>query len=277
MDLLRPLEWGFPITLSRNTDIPRFWMKKFFEWVDRGWIEAPHPKSGLPSAWSTKSEDVHSLIWWSKDYRKFVKNLRRDEIDGKYRQFFNMTICGDQTTELGVPELDVQLDSFAEMVSLYGAQKMQWRYSPIPQDWKEFSRIANFMADLGIQECYFSFLHSGTLTPETRSREDRTVVIKKMAEILATRGMTLLGCWDDKIFEKLSPNIGQATCVDAYRVNRIYGIDKYGLQHPKEAGCNCSMSIEPANQKIMICPHNCTFCYAAPQNMGLSENTEMSV
>ena len=68
----RPLDWGFPITLSRNTDVPTFHMKKFFQWKDQGHFDAAHPQTGIPCRWSIGPRDVHSLVWWSKDYRPLL-------------------------------------------------------------------------------------------------------------------------------------------------------------------------------------------------------------
>ena len=265
---LKPLEWGFPLTLSRNTDIPAFWMKRFFQWLDRGYIDAPHPQTGMPARWSLDPRDVHSLFWYSKDYRRFLKHPRRAELDANYRQYFAMTICGDRTTELRVPELDVQLQCFADMVAEYGVEKMQWRYSPVPNDWSEFERVAKFMADLGVTECYFSFLHSETAIPETRSWEQRRDIVERLCAILKPLGITLLGCWDDDSFAGVAENFGKAVCVDAYRIDRIYGIHEYGLMHPTTDECRCSASIEVATQNLLACPHACTYCYAAPQNIG---------
>ena len=266
-NLLKSFEWGYPITLSRNTDIPRFHMKRWWRWFDRGYIMAPHPgRNAMPALWSLKPEHVHSIIWWSKDYRWFMKDPRRGELDA-YRNFFNMTICGDRTTELGVPELEIQLQSMADLVAAYGPEKVQWRYSPIPKDWARFEEIAKFVAGLGIDQCYFSFLHSETLTPETRSIQERAEVLTRMSEILERLGMDLLGCWDDDQFANLRPNVKGAVCVDAQKINRIYGLEHLGLTHPKEGQCRCTKSIEPASQIALPCPHNCTFCYAAPSNL----------
>lgn len=265
MAILRPLEYGFPLTLSRNTDIPKFWMKRVFQWIDRGWLYAPHPQTGLLRQWSLKPEDVHSLVWWSKDYTPFILHPRREELDA-YRQVFCMTITGYPEWELKVPELDKQLDVLRQMVELYGPEKMQWRYSPVPLDMTDFERIVKVVSDLGINECYYSFLHSETLIPETRSLEERRAITAHMAEVLDQHGMTLLGCWDDAKFMEL-PNTRVAKCVDAERINKLYGLDKMGLKHLPEANCGCSMTLEVATQKLLPCPHACSYCYAAPQNM----------
>ena len=274
---LRAIEWGFPFTLSRNTDIPRFWMKRFFEWKDRGYIQAPHPQTGLLAQWSLKPEDHHSMIWWSKDYRYFLKNPRIGEIDA-YRNFFNMTICGDRTTELGVPELDIQIASFEALVARYGPEKVQWRYSPVPSDWSQFEYIVGRVAATGVKSCYYSFLHSDSIVKETRSVEMRSYITMRLCEILDKYGMTLLGCWDDDQFAVCgASNFGKAVCVDAYLIDKLYGLDKYKLQHIKESGCRCSMSVEVANQTLLPCAHNCSWCYAAPDNIkGYNELTQGS-
>lgn len=263
MTVLRPLEWGFPYTVSRNTDIPKFWMKRWFEWVDRGYVNAAHPQTGLPASWSLKPEDVHSIVWWSKDYRPFIRHKRREELDRNYRQFFNMTITGDALWEKNVPKLDVQLGVFKDMVEIYGAEKLRWRYSPIPLDWNELGKIADFLGNLGVKECYYSFLHSGTKIEEPRSLDEKLGIVVKVAERLHASGMNVLGCWDDTRFTDAAPNIHEARCVDADVIDRVYGIDHYHIRHPVETSCGCSTSIEVANQTLLACPHACAYCYAA--------------
>ena len=263
MTLLRPLEWGYPISASRNTDIPKFWMRRWFEWMDRGWVNAPHPQTGLPAQWSLKPEDLHSIIWWSKDYRPFLKHPRRAELDKNYRQFFNMTITGDELWELKVPDLDVQLAVFREMVSTYGVDKVRWRYSPIPLDWSLFGKILEAMAGMGVTECYYSFLHSDTKVKETRSPEERKEILLFMAEYAANFGVKMLGCWDDLQWVGAHPNVYEASCLDARVLDRVYGLEQYNIVHPVESNCGCSMSVEIGNQKLLTCPHACQFCYAA--------------
>ena len=259
MNALRPIDFGYPLTLSRNTDIPRFWMKKWFEWVDRGWLHAPHPTTGLPAVWSLKPEDVHSLVWWSKDYRRFLAHPRREELDA-YRQVFCMTITGYPEWEPKVPGLEVQLENFAAMVQTYGADKMQWRYSPVPMDWSRFEEIALAMSDLGITECYYSFLHSGSHMPETRSIEERKEITLQMAARLELLGIGLRGCWDDEQFMDL-PNCAPARCVDAAKIGQLYGLEK--REYATESKCGCTTSIEVASQKLLPCPHACEYCYAS--------------
>lgn len=264
MSLLRPIDFGYPLTVSRNTDIPKFWMKRWFQWMDRGYINAPHPITGLPAMWSLKPKDVHSLVWWSKDFRPFILHPRRAELDEQYRQVFAMTITGCPEWETKVPPLDVQLDVFKEMVHIYGVEKMQWRYSPVPMDTSRFEEIAFFMADMGIRECYFSFLHSKTKIPETRSLGERREVVENLAAVLDFLGMRLLGCWDDAQFMNVASNCRVARCVDAEKIDELYGLT--GLEHPRDNKCGCSTSIEVANQMLLPCPHACTYCYATPEN-----------
>jgi len=258
MRILRPIEWGFPFTLSRNTDIPTFHMRRFFEWKDRGFINAPHPQTGLPAKWSLAPKDVHSLVWWSKDYRPFLTHPRIGEIDS-YRNYFCMTITGDRIREPKVPNLSIQIENFTQMVERYGAEKMQWRYSPVPLDTQKFREIAEHVHSLGVRECYFSFLH----TDDPRSKEQRREILRSLCLILAPLEMTLLGCWDDEAFQGVAPNFGAATCVDAYKIDQIYGIDKLGIKHLKTPECKCSMSVEVATQTLLPCPHACSYCYAS--------------
>jgi hypothetical protein len=151
------------------------------------------------------------------------------------------------------------------MVREYGVEKMRWRYSPIPLDWSRIDEIAGRLAKLGVTECYYSFLHSGTRIQEPRTEAERADIILKLAERLDGYGMTLFGCWDDVRYTGTAKNIREASCVDARAIDRIYGLERYNIQHPMESSCGCTVSIEVANQKLLSCPHSCSYCYASPE------------
>lgn len=257
--MLKPIDFGYPISASRYTDIPTFHMKWVFEKLDRGWVEAPHPDTGMPAVWSMLPSEVHSIVWWSKNYSKFLLHPRRKDLD-IYPKFFNMSISGDRGTELSVPPLEKQLNCFSEMVYIYGHKKLRWRYSPIPRDFSKFEGIVSFLSNLGITECYYSFLsHEGSGIPEWRSIEEKREILSKIANVAAFYDVKMFGCWDDTQFVDI-PNVYEATCLDATLIDDLYGLS--GL-HTQESGCRCHKSIDIGNQILLPCHHHCTYCYAS--------------
>ena len=262
--MLRPIDYGYPLSVSRNTDIPAFWMDRWFTWMDRGWVHSSDPRTGLPAIWSVKPEDTHSIFWWSKNFRPLLDHSRVGDLSA-YRNYFAFTIRGDPSTEPKVPSLGYTLDTLQVLSAKYGPDKVQWRYSPVPQDieWETFTRIVRFVSGVGIRECYFSFLHEDGLLPEMRTNEEKKATVLRMAQILDARGMTLHGCWADEWLMGIATNTRIASCLNAQLIGNIYGMSTRGYE--REDSCLCTKSVDVASQKLLPCGHRCTYCYAVPR------------
>ena len=81
------------ISASRRTDIPAFYTPWFINRLNAGYACYSHPYSDRMHRVSLRPEDVHSVVFWSKDYRPLLPHL--DEMHSRgYRTCFHYTITG---------------------------------------------------------------------------------------------------------------------------------------------------------------------------------------
>lgn len=63
------------ISASRRTDIPAFYMPWFMNRLREGYVAYPNPFSGQIHTISVAPEDVHSIVFWSKNYAPFLPHM----------------------------------------------------------------------------------------------------------------------------------------------------------------------------------------------------------
>lgn len=154
------------ISASRRTDIPAYYLQWFMDGIRKGQVEVKNPVYRKNSILvNLNPQEVGWIIFWSRNYKNFIKN---HPFFSAYRLFFHFTIVSHhvllEKSALPVNEALKQLESLA---TLYGSNRVIWRYDPIVV-WSdqsgihsnfsenEFSFLCNSIADLGIRSCYFS-------------------------------------------------------------------------------------------------------------------------
>ncbi len=61
------------LSASRRTDIPAFYMDWFMERIDAGFFRVQNPFNGQVRIIPSQPEDVHTIVFWSKDFGRFLK------------------------------------------------------------------------------------------------------------------------------------------------------------------------------------------------------------
>ena len=79
------------ISVSRRTDIPAFYGEWFMGRLKEGFVGALNPYGGQKYVVSLRPEDVAAIVFWSKNFGPFMKNLEAIERMG-YRFYFNCTV-----------------------------------------------------------------------------------------------------------------------------------------------------------------------------------------
>ena len=210
------LKERLPYSLSRETDIPAFYMDWFLEKISVGYVYAAGPKDMVPSYWSLKPEDVYSLVFWSRDYGPLLKVI--DKLSD-YNLVFNMTINGPEKFSKKTPSYKKALDQMNQLVNLFGPEVVSWRFSPIsdPFNKRVFTDIAESVALMGINECFASFIHSNPFVKEERSDSEKRDVLFELSEIANKFDMNVKVSWDDLVFTDLE-NVGPAKCISGDRI-----------------------------------------------------------
>ena len=152
------------ISASRRTDIPAFYMPWLMNRLQMGCASYPNPFSGQVHTVSLQSNDVHSIVFWSKNYGRFLPYL--DEIvERGYRFYFHYTITGVlRRLEPHVPDWQQSVQVFRVLAERTSPCHLQWRFDPVlftHESGAEFyiERFRSIATALvgATRRCYFSF------------------------------------------------------------------------------------------------------------------------
>lgn len=267
------------ISASRRTDIPAFFTNWFLDALEAGSVSFREPFSGKIRTVSMIPEDVHSIVFWSRDYSKLLPHLRSIKAKG-YSFYFHFTITGHPPIfdRYSIPADDgiVQL---IELSRLYSPDHVQWRFDPlIISDISDahylverFTSIAQRLKG-STHRCYISFaqfygkvkksLHK--LEQETGIRcldppvEEKLTIARKIAEIAAENGMKVFACCCDYLVSGL---IEKAHCIDGELLRQLFPERPLnGKAKPTRKGCGCFESLDIGTYNT--CSHGCIYCYA---------------
>ena len=115
------------ISASYKDDTPAFFSEEFFENVRRGFAMI-RTKNG-PKAVSLLPEDVHCIVFWTKNCSDhFIEHMQTLNVP----YYIQWTITGyGKDLEPQVPEKDEVIARFRKVSSIVGPKRVIWRYDPI--------------------------------------------------------------------------------------------------------------------------------------------------
>jgi hypothetical protein len=270
------------VSASYRTDIPAFYGDWFMERVRAGHVFYHNPYGPQIVPVSLLPQDVHAVVFWSKNYAPFLKHL--DEL--KHRRldhYFHFSITGytfDDVThplEERVPHPAQTIKVFQELARRYSPKHIQWRYDPIiftkhtGYDWhcQTFQRLVKQLAGL-TERCYFSFLdvyekverNTKTLPlnlqPYDPSNDEKMALAKELAALASPYGIRLYTCAED--FAVGGP-ILQGSCIDKDILDTLWPHKARKIKLSDNRGkCGCYDSRDIGAYDT--CPHGCIYCYA---------------
>ena len=231
------------ISVSRRTDLPRWFMDDVLEWFSKGHVAVKNPFSKQLYDVSLTKEDVHSICWWSKDFSRFLDACSAFE---DYNQFFNFTINGYSDPELQFLEpgmtstLDDRIEQAKILSERYGPGAIQWRFDPIVY-WKDgetikntlgdFERIAGALSSAGISRCVISFATwYGKCVKRARKKnfefvdpslDQKREASQSLARIAAMHGMKVYACCNDGIVD--NNMVQKSSCIDGALLSSLFG------------------------------------------------------
>ncbi len=242
-------------------------------------------------------DQVHSIVFWSKNYESFLKNGYGERlVEGGYHLFFNFTINSDhRLLEPGLPPLARRLDQLSRLCRLFGAKTIHWRFDPICtlktekgemiDNMDDFATIAEHAARSGIRVCISSFAdlyrkierrmraNHPELTLIDPSMDDKINRVMEMDRLLRKSGIQLHLCCEKDVLAALPPetDVRAASCIPNDRLIDLYGP---GISLRRDsgqraaAGCGCRVSRDIGSYDKHPCHHNCLYCYANPAHDG---------
>lgn len=265
------------ISASYRTDIPAFYGEWFMQRVREGYVHYYNPYRPQVITLSLRPEDVHAIVFWSRNFGPFLKHL--DELDESGLDFYFHYTVTDQLPlfEKRVPPVEQVLKSFRALAERYRPDYVLWRYDPIifsnvtPPGWHR-EVFAKLLAQLeGLtHRCYFSFLDIYAKVArnlkqlprhvqiEDLSDSDKRDFVLELAEMAAQHGITLYTCNEDFV---VGGPIKRGTCVDKEIIDQLCPQKARKMKVSGNRGkCGCYDSRDIGGYDT--CPHGCIYCYA---------------
>ncbi|WDP93223.1 MAG: DUF1848 family protein [Desulfobacter sp.] len=285
------------ISASRRTDIPGGFTPWFLSCIRKGEFTVTNPFNRKSRTVPARPENVHTIVFWSKNYGPFIGlNAHKILADKGYNLFFNFTVNADNPVlEPGIPALASRLQQAETLAKALSPEQIAWRFDPIcffkingqpGNNLKGFAAISDRMADMGITRCITSFYdpykkvdrrtkHLSRLggnrvefvQPPLSARKR---VVEKMAEHLGEKSIGLYLCCEAGVMDAMGEikNLRASACIDGSLYRDLFGgtpktSGDYGQR--RKQGCRCTTSVDVGSYDLHPCPHNCLFCYARTQ------------
>jgi len=268
------------ISVSRRTDIPRFFYEEFYTAWQKGAITYD---SGYGRSYtvSLRDEDVLGYIFWSKDFSPFITNPFFKKLLNGNNCIFHFTINDCPALEPNVAPLSQRLETLTRLCDLVGAERVLWRFDPICKYQRQdgriitngeaFFRILPQVAQLGVRRCYYSFMTPYAKLKNRRVRfhefsiQEKTAISRQMLDAADKSQVALYNCCNQEVLD-LVPGIHKAHCVEdeLLATTDRFGVHRRLTSKATRAGCGCYESRDIGSY-LWKCPHSCHYCYANPE------------
>ena len=264
------------ISASRRTDIPAHYLPWLIEGIKAGEAKVTLPGGKRVISVTLNPDDIHTIVFWSKDYGMFLEHASHFE---PYHKYFLFTINDCPLWEPNVPPLETRLIQLRTLVKLFGADHTGWRFDPIVfwdggqlDNLGSFERILDYAASLGLTSCRFSFatFYGKVLRrmrnygldiydPPLRRKMD---VAADMAAKAQERGIVMRSCCQPEFL--VIDNVEASSCIDGRELARLKGEQcSVARDRSQREHCGCVKSTDIGSY-WMKCPHGCRYCYANP-------------
>lgn len=264
------LQEGVPYSLSRWTDVPGSTGK--WQWFEQclaaRQMLAFDPRTGAPSYWSLRPDDTCGLVFWTKDPRNLIASQLRLE---PYNVSVHVTATGWEEVERGTPSME---DAGRLLIETSKAFRVHWRFSPIPMlpDWvvlERFKILSEYAAEAGLKSVFVSFLQPNDRIPETRTKEQRFVLLNHMADDAAQLGLRVDLCQDDLSFVvngfEAQRRFNYAACVPT---------SDFPTATSAQERCGCVLMVDPFTINE-TCSFGCQYCYAADKDLSVKKRNSI--
>ncbi|MBL0717580.1 MAG: DUF1848 family protein [Desulfosarcina sp.] len=287
------------ISASRRTDIPAFYLKWFAKQIKKGFFKTTNPYNRHVSIIQADPDNVHTIVFWSKNFRPFIKsNFGKNLQEQGYNLFFNFTVNScNSLLEPHVPPLDDRLDQLSYLSTHFNPESVNWRFDPIcfyktdgsktENNMHDFIRIAKFASNCGVKRCITSFMDNYAKIKKRAAsirgfsfielNDDKKIsILLNMERELKALDIRLFTCCEKKLLDKISKNrltrnstISASSCIPNDLLVKLYGghlsMRNDTGQRIKQ-GCGCKISVDIGSYSMHPCYHNCLFCYANPSS-----------
>ena len=262
------------LSVSRRTDIPAFYGKWFMQRLKEKYVLVRNPfnihqLSNIPLT----TTSIDAIVFWTKNSKPMHKYLK--DIDNMgYKYYFQYTITPyKKDMEENLLDKKIIINSFQELSSLIGKDKVIMRYDPIvltssytiDYHIKAFEKLCNHLKDY-TNKIIISFLDYYNNTSKNMqshnvfniTTDDMYKLAENFSSIAKSYKIILESCAEKIDLEKY--NIKHGKCIDNELIEKITGAKLKAPKDSQREHCNCIKCIDIGEYNS--CIHNCLYCYA---------------
>lgn len=272
------------ISASRRTDMPRFYLQELIKQLNGRRFRWHHPFTAKEMELELEVEQKAVMVLWSKDFGPFLRNR---EAFRTWPLFFHFTLnTPDHILEPDLPPLDERLQQLRQLVGLYGAKAVRWRFDPIVLyrasehsygNLPGLVPIARRIAKMGIHHVTVSFMDSYRKIDRRVRRlekpidiiyppdDDQVELFRKPAEHLSEMGFAIQTCCEPVLAASGLPRVSAGRCIDAHLLSEISGLELSTAAdrgQRRSSGCRCHRSTDVGCYIHHDCYGQCLYCYA---------------
>ncbi len=265
------------ISASYKTDIPAFYGEWFENRIKAGYVDVRNPFNNRLSRISLHPDDIEGFVFWTRNIGPFLPRLEK-LIGDRFPFYVQYTITGyPRLLENSVPDREISLERFKEIVSRYGPRSAIWRYDPVvissvtPENFhlETFEHLSSELRG-ATDEVVVSFVQFYRKTKKNlatlKKTEDLSVfdptlaqkktLLAKLRDIAARNDQKLTLCTQPDL---VTDAISGAACIDSARL----GLERRKVQGNRK-GCLCAAARDIGAYDT--CPHGCVYCYAVSKS-----------
>lgn len=267
------------ISCSRRTDILAF----YYDWLQNvlkeKQVKLSNPYNNKEYIVDLRPENIHSIVLWSKDYRRLIQN---PGLLDNYNLYFQFTITGyPKILEPNTISPEEAIEQIKALAKIYSPQQINWRFDPIilgkdkpltetiEDRLNIFEYLCNEMQKAKIERCTTSFVTTYGHVKQRMKEKYKYVnpseklqvgIIKRMVQIAENYNMRIYAC-SSPIIEAVE-GVRKAHCIDGNLLTEIFGEKASKANDTGQrlaCGCTKSKDIGAYKQK---CKHKCLYCYS---------------
>ncbi len=263
------------LSVSRRTDIPKYYSKWFIDKLKNGYVYVRNPYNpSFISDVSLDKDKIDAIVFWTKDARPMMEYI--DFLKDNYYFYFNYTITGFNTDlEENAKDKSDIINNFIELSNLIGKNNMVLRYDPIilnnkytiEYHTKAFERLCSLLHKYTnkvvisfFDEYKKNHLNSKKYNLKELNNKDMIKVAESLSSIAQKYNLILSTCAEE--IDLSEYNITRSSCIDGHLIEKEIGIHLKHKNHLDRSrpNCLCMKCIDIGEYNT--CLNNCIYCYA---------------
>lgn len=261
------------LSVSKRTDIPRFYSDWFFNRIEEGFVLVRNPFNyNQISKVAITTDVVDCIVFWTKDPVPMIDklNLIKD-----YNYYFQFTITPyDESIERNMREKKDIINTFIDLSNKIGKERIIWRYDPIlindkyTLDYhkKLFNRMCELISPY-TNKCIISFLDGYKKISKNVSENNIRCLTedemkhfgREFSSIAKKYNLKMETCAEG--IDLSDYGIEHGSCIDKKMIEQVIGCELNKLNKSKERdNCGCYQSIDIGHYDT--CANDCVYCYA---------------